>query len=916
MRLPPALPFVLSTLLLSSLLSACGDDSATDVGLGTPTLSFTAPGKTIEIANYRQTGYFNLPVPASSEAGNELALEVSAIAYDKDRDSLFVMGDEGTGIVQVSKTGTQLDTMALSGFEDTEGLTYIGGGQFVLVEERLRQVSRFTYLGSGTLTAGSAEVKTVKLGTTVGNIGMEGIGFDPQTGGYIGVKEASPQGIFQTGIDFTALTATNGSETTENPINLFDPALSGLSVFSDVFALSNVVSATAGDAGELLIVSGPAGKVAQLSRAGVVIGVLDVGIAPQNEGLVMDADRKLYVTGENAGGPGVPGMAIYEPTSATSSVGIGSNVYLGFNRNVVAGTGNLTLTGGADVRNIAIGDTSQVSISGSSLRIDPSEDLIPGVAYSVTFPAGLLRDDAGNSSPAVSDTTTLRFTTHGTADSTAPTLVGSVPADNATNVSGSQILLNFSEAMRAGIGNIVLSSEGDTRTIPVGEAQVVISDSTVTITPTTPLAADAAYSVQIAPGVLRDRSFNNFAGINDTTSLNFTVAPTPTVLQAGDVLFMGGNTDAPDSYAFVLLKDVTAGTRIGFTDKDYNSANTPPFPGNEAAVMWTADTGYPAGTIITVQTEPSGSSNPGVDRGTITGNTGGLSTSAETVYAFQGNIEAGLPVVERFLAAMSFGTAAGEIPAELTAADAVLSFTLDNNLYVGSMDRSDIAVFAARIRDTANYSGSDDVSFPLTGASLYPQPTDPTVLQAGDVLFMAINADATDAFAFVLLKDISAGTQIGFTDKDYNSAADPKFPTNEAAYLWTADQAYPAGTIVTIQPDNEPPVADKGSTAGKGGGLSTSAETVYAFQGSTDGTAVTVDHFLAAINASGGAAGEIPAELTAAGSYISFATDNARYSGSLDRSDLNAFATSVRNSANYDGSDSTAFPLSDGSLFP
>ena len=49
MRLPPALPFILSPLLLSSLLSACSDDPAAAVGLGTPTLGFTAPGKTIEI---------------------------------------------------------------------------------------------------------------------------------------------------------------------------------------------------------------------------------------------------------------------------------------------------------------------------------------------------------------------------------------------------------------------------------------------------------------------------------------------------------------------------------------------------------------------------------------------------------------------------------------------------------------------------------------------------------------------------------------------------------------------------------------------------------------------------------------------------------------------------------------------------
>jgi uncharacterized protein YjiK len=57
-------------------------------------------------------------------------------------------------------------------------------------------------------------VQTVKLGTTIGNIGLEGISFDPQTGGYICVKEKDPESIFQTGIDFVAGTATNGSPST------------------------------------------------------------------------------------------------------------------------------------------------------------------------------------------------------------------------------------------------------------------------------------------------------------------------------------------------------------------------------------------------------------------------------------------------------------------------------------------------------------------------------------------------------------------------------------------------------------------------------------------------------------------------------------------------------------------------------
>ena len=80
-------------------------------------------------------------------------------------------------------------------FSDTEGITYAGGGKFVFTEERLRQLVQFSYAAGTTLTR--ATTQTVKPGTTVGNIGLEGVSADPRTGGFIVVKETQPLGIFQ-----------------------------------------------------------------------------------------------------------------------------------------------------------------------------------------------------------------------------------------------------------------------------------------------------------------------------------------------------------------------------------------------------------------------------------------------------------------------------------------------------------------------------------------------------------------------------------------------------------------------------------------------------------------------------------------------------------------------------------------------
>ena len=71
-------------------------------------------------------------------------------------------------------------------FYDTEGITYIGSGEFVMTEERDRQLVRFTYVAGTTLTR--EDTKTVKLGTTIGNIGLEGVSNDPTSGGFLVVK--------------------------------------------------------------------------------------------------------------------------------------------------------------------------------------------------------------------------------------------------------------------------------------------------------------------------------------------------------------------------------------------------------------------------------------------------------------------------------------------------------------------------------------------------------------------------------------------------------------------------------------------------------------------------------------------------------------------------------------------------------
>jgi len=84
-------------------------------------------------------------------------------------------------------------------------------------------------------------------------------------------------------------------------------------------------------------------------------------------------------------------------------VGANSNLVLSFNETVKAGSGHLTLTDGAgDTRVIDVTDTSQVTISGTTVTINPAADLHITDNYHLSVDAGAITDVAGNAFAAPS----------------------------------------------------------------------------------------------------------------------------------------------------------------------------------------------------------------------------------------------------------------------------------------------------------------------------------------------------------------------------------------------------------------------------------------------------------------------------------------------------------------------------------
>jgi hypothetical protein len=322
-------------------------------------------------------------------------------------------------------------------------------------------------------------------------------------------------------------------------------------------------------------------------------------------------------------------------------------------------------------------------------------------------------------------------------DTAGPVLKTASPTAGRVGVNfDTSIVLSFNEAIRLGAGSIVLhkadGSVVETFNTASPAARVQLAFNVLTIVPTTKLTADTGYYVTVDANAITDPVGNAYAGISDATKLNFMTAGAPTQLAADDLLFMAGNAEAPDAYAFVLLKAVNGGTQVTFTDRD-RKAGALEFTDitNETAFVWTADQNLPAGTIVTIQTDVTG--NPVADKGTTLGSPGGIGKS-ETIYAFTGGTIDGLGVgaagkitsVGTYLASLTLGGAAGTIPDAITTAGTGFSFTVlpanqTNAIYTGSLDRSDLGAFAARVKNPANWTVryAPAVGWPLTNNSLF-----------------------------------------------------------------------------------------------------------------------------------------------------------------------------------------------------
>jgi|GEM_PF-3130475 len=194
-----------------------------------------------------------------------------------------------------------------------------------------------------------------------------------------------------------------------------------------------------------------------------------------------------------------------------------------------------------------------------------------------------------------------------------------------------------------------------------------------------------------------------------------------TTLSVGDLQILGVTSDAPDSYSFVLWRDIAAGTVIRITDNSFTSAaGTTLFSGNENNMTLTFGSALTAGTVLRFQDGGS----PTVSSGTAptaSGTLSGTANGGDQVFAYQGtsiisgNTSFSATLLHGFNVADTSWLTSGAadngssyLPTVISGVDANLdSANFDNVDYAGVRTGMTTALYRAAVSTVSNYTGSD-----------------------------------------------------------------------------------------------------------------------------------------------------------------------------------------------------------------
>lgn len=224
--------------------------------------------------------------------------DLSAISYDFDQDRLLAVTNAGNmKLAVLSKTGELQAQYPMIGFQDVEGVAYMGGGLVAVSDENLQQIDFFQLPSrpGQSIDARDAQSFALEINPSIHNKGFEGLTYDPLNDRLFIGKERGPRQIYE-------VTGVRASLAGKLQLKVIDhTAWVKRSVFgTDISDLHYDRKS-----GHLLVLSEQSKLLMELDAQGDLVSFRSLGGlgdlkrgTPQAEGVTMDADGNLYVVSE------------------------------------------------------------------------------------------------------------------------------------------------------------------------------------------------------------------------------------------------------------------------------------------------------------------------------------------------------------------------------------------------------------------------------------------------------------------------------------------------------------------------------------------------------------------------------------------------------------------------------------------
>ncbi len=187
-----------------------------------------------------------------------------------------------------------------------------------------------------------------------------------------------------------------------------------------------------------------------------------------------------------------------------------------------------------------------------------------------------------------------------------------------------------------------------------------------------------------------------------------------TDLDLGDIAFTGYQSEGDDKFAFVLLKDIVSGTQITFTDRGWLAAGGFHQTELENTIVWEATADMQFGTQVVIASAITLQAS----EGNVSGDTFGLSSGGDQLFAFQGT----LPTQSNqsnFLAAIQMNGSWDDDATKKKSAKPSIFTDGENSLFIDpevnnavydcSTKNSDPSILRLAVNNSSNWLVSDNI---------------------------------------------------------------------------------------------------------------------------------------------------------------------------------------------------------------